>query len=358
MPASSSAATRQTSSRRLPLSLSTPASPTADRVPPCRRWREPNGIATTSAPVPGARPREQRHLVHRDRRRRVVEKRSWPPVADGDVDASGVGAARRRTTAALSPALQGADGRRQFLPIERVRERCARPGGDRRVGCPKSRWHVVNIDAGPDHRPGAATSAWFRKALRPASRALGIARARERSSPDRRALREDSARPSWSRTVGTTRISRSRFRSRTRRRITATCWASFCPKNAMCGATMLKSFVQMVATPRKCPGRCAPSRSWAGPSPGPTLRAPVTLGGGGEADVTPADTPSARLRFGADGEIRRIANWLGVDERLRPPRRRFGARPRTATTCPVQRAHGRRRSSCDGGAARARRGRR
>ena len=47
------------------------------------------------------------------------------------------------------------------------------------------------------------------------------------------------------------------------RRSTATCAASFWPKNALSGATMWKSFATTVATPRKCPGRDAPSRRLA-----------------------------------------------------------------------------------------------
>ena len=44
------------------------------------------------------------------------------------------------------------------------------------------------------------------------------------------------------------------------RRMTATCWASFCPKYATSGPTMLKSLVTTVLTPAKWPGpRLAPS---------------------------------------------------------------------------------------------------
>ena len=48
------------------------------------------------------------------------------------------------------------------------------------------------------------------------------------------------------------------FKSATMRLMMASCWASFCPKKARCGCTMLKSFVTTVHTPRKCPGREAP----------------------------------------------------------------------------------------------------
>ena len=73
-------------------------------------------------------------------------------------------------------------------------------------------------------------------------------------------MRDESASPSASRTVGRTRSSISSARSRIRRRMTSTCWASFCPKYAWVGWTIVKSLRTIVATPRKCPGRCTPSR--------------------------------------------------------------------------------------------------
>ena len=51
-----------------------------------------------------------------------------------------------------------------------------------------------------------------------------------RSSAERRALREESASPSSSRTVGQTRISTGTARSRTICLTTAACCASFWPK--------------------------------------------------------------------------------------------------------------------------------
>ncbi len=56
----------------------------------------------------------------------------------------------------------------------------------------------------------------------------------------RYALRLLIARPSRSRTVGSTRSSSGKFRSAMRRRITATCWASFCPKYARSGCDDLE----------------------------------------------------------------------------------------------------------------------
>ena len=53
------------------------------------------------------------------------------------------------------------------------------------------------------------------------------------------------------------------------RRITTTCWASFWPKKATSGATMLNSLQTTVQTPAKCPApRSAPSSTSESP---PTL---------------------------------------------------------------------------------------
>ena len=43
----------------------------------------------------------------------------------------------------------------------------------------------------------------------------------------------------------------------------ASCWKSFWPNTARCGRTAPKSFVTTVVTPRKWPGRCAPSSTSA-----------------------------------------------------------------------------------------------
>ena len=67
------------------------------------------------------------------------------------------------------------------------------------------------------------------------------------------------ARPSGSRTVGTPATSTGRSRSRTKRRTTASCWASFSPRNSTSGCTMSRSLVTTRATPSKWPGREAPS---------------------------------------------------------------------------------------------------
>ena len=64
-------------------------------------------------------------------------------------------------------------------------------------------------------------------------------------------LRLDIASPSGSRVVGQTTISSGKFRSRTICRMTAACWASFCPKYALCGWTALNNLATTVVTPRK-----------------------------------------------------------------------------------------------------------
>ena len=80
-------------------------------------------------------------------------------------------------------------------------------------------------------------------------------------------MREESARPSGSRTVGITSILLGMSRSRTIRLTTATCCASFWPKYATSGETMFSSLQTTVQTPAKCPGpRSAPSRTSASPA--------------------------------------------------------------------------------------------
>ena len=85
--------------------------------------------------------------------------------------------------------------------------------------------------------------------------------ARRRASASSSTLRLDIASPSGSRTVGQTSMRTGKSRSRTMRRMSSACCASFCPKNASSGCTMFSSLVTTVATPRKCPApRMAPSR--------------------------------------------------------------------------------------------------
>ncbi len=54
-----------------------------------------------------------------------------------------------------------------------------------------------------------------------------------------------------SRTVGTPTISTPKFRSRTMRRIRASCWASFCPNSAASGRVRCNSLATTVSIPSK-----------------------------------------------------------------------------------------------------------
>ena len=64
-------------------------------------------------------------------------------------------------------------------------------------------------------------------------------------------FRELIANPSASRIISPARISTGTFKSRTMRRITRNCCASFLPNTAKLGCTILKSFSTTVQTPRK-----------------------------------------------------------------------------------------------------------
>ena len=144
-------------------------------------------------------------------------------------------------------------------------------------------------------------------------------------------MRDDSASPSSSRTVGSTRISRSRFRSRTMRRITAACCASFWPKYARCGRTMLKSFRQTVATPRKWPGRASPSAP-ALARRRPRLRSPagyISSAAGANRTSTPSASAISQSRClvaRIRGEVGGVAELRRVDEERRDDEVVLGAR--------------------------------
>ena len=69
------------------------------------------------------------------------------------------------------------------------------------------------------------------------------------------------ARPSGSRTVGSASMRTGKSRSRAMRRSTATCWASFWPKNATSGATMFSSLATTVRRRRSAPGRAGRPRA-------------------------------------------------------------------------------------------------
>src|SRR5579872_27175 len=87
-----------------------------------------------------------------------------------------------------------------------------------------------------------------------------------RCSGFRYALRELIAKPSFSRTMGQTTIRTSKSRSRTILRTMAACAASFWPKTARSGCTMLNSLATTVVTPRKWPERERPSSLSLNPS--------------------------------------------------------------------------------------------
>ena len=104
------------------------------------------------------------------------------------------------------------------------------------------------------------------------------------------------------------------------RRITTTCWASFWPKNATSGATMLNSLQTTVQTPSKWPGpRSAPSRT--SPEPGDADRRGEAVGvdlgdGGGEqhVDAELGDRGVARLRARVGVEVAGLVELRRVDE--------------------------------------------
>src|SRR6185312_4963940 len=144
---------------------------------------------------------------------------------------------------------------RRTLSIKRVEP--TRTAAARTLASPRSSTSTYS-GSRPFSEPHAAATGSGLPTAAPSAR--GSASARSRSSVERRTLRDETASPSASRTVGTTRTSTGTFRSRTRRRITATCCASFWPKYARSGRTMLNSLRQTVATPRKWPGRALPSR--------------------------------------------------------------------------------------------------
>ena len=89
----------------------------------------------------------------------------------------------------------------------------------------------------------------------------------------RRCARRAPGRPARARSRRL-RVESEKSRSRAMRRMTATCCRSFRPKNATSGWTWRKSFATTVATPRKWPGRAAPS---------PPSETSGDLDGGGKA---------------------------------------------------------------------------
>src|SRR5262249_42934972 len=202
------------------------------------------------ARLPRDRPRQEEHLVDRDRdgrglvaehdhRRGVADEDDVDPRILGEARAGGVvggdhddlvaaalhrGELRERQLAGGKGGSHYSAPFRTTLSIRRMpptRTAAARTGGG---------------DGGGSTR--AASTPFSR---RRASTGLPVASARDRMVACRRcsgesiAFREERASPSASRTMGTTRTSSSRSRSRTMRRTTSTCCASFCPKYTASG---------------------------------------------------------------------------------------------------------------------------
>ena len=108
---------------------------------------------------------------------------------------------------------------------------------------------------------------------RPRASARGIAARPALVAARGSTLRDESARPSASRTVGSDADLERRGSGRATSALTTrACCASFWPKYARCGRTMLKSFRQTVATPRKWPGRCCALEPRRAPRPRPRSR--------------------------------------------------------------------------------------
>ena len=152
------------------------------------------------------------------------------------------------------------------------------------------------------------------------ARARGSSSAVARSAGESRALRDESARPSTSRTVGTTESSTSSARSRIIVRITSTCCASFCPKYTRVGRTIASSLSTTVATPRKWPGSEAPLEDRAqlrDVDPRLEARWIHLVGRRREHDVDPSTHARARGRAPrrADSERDRRRRRTGSDSR-------------------------------------------
>ena len=88
---------------------------------------------------------------------------------------------------------------------------------------------------------------------------LNIAVASFFAFSDKSLFLELSANPFLSRIIGQATISVLKPRSLFSCFITKNCWKSFLPKYAFWGKKTQRSFVTIVETPRKCPGRLTPS---------------------------------------------------------------------------------------------------
>src|SRR6266545_4436262 len=145
----------------------------------------------------------------------------------------------------------------------------------------------------------------------PATRSAPARSARDRhsaaprSSADRYTFRDDRARPSGSRTMGHPTTSTWNDRSRAIRWIRASCCASFSPRYAAAGPTAWNSLATTVATPRKWPGRMAPSsRPARGPGSTVTSGSPsgyISRPSGANTRSTPSARAIERSRSRSRG---------------------------------------------------------
>jgi hypothetical protein len=154
------------------------------------------------------------------------------------------------------------------------------------------------------------------------------------------------ASPSGSRTIGQATISTGKFRSRTMRRITASCAASFCPKYAASGSINMKQLGDDRGHTAKMPGRERPSSF----SLSPSTTTQVTRRWSRDTSLRPAArTESRRPLFPATGN--RAQTGADISTNLPPAQiewglQRWKRRPhrtalraaRTSDKCPSCRA--------------------
>ena len=198
--------------------------------------------------------------------------------------------------------------------------------------CPRARQHRCR--AGP-----------IRQRRGRVAQSTGSTGARVRSLSKRYRLRDDSARPSASRTVGTPITRTGRCRSAAMRVTTCNCCQSFSPKKPNSAPTWPNSLATTVATPRKCPGRDAPSQPSAGPaativvapSPGTSFRPRAARP---ERHPRRRGSPGHRPRRADSGSVLGRSELHRVDED-RGHRRRLAGRGRDhqRAMALVQRAH-------------------
>ena len=148
---------------------------------------------------------------------------------------------------------------RRTLSISRVAP--TRIAADQRRAVEVGHRHVVDGEPGLGSRTARAAADRIAPdacAARPASSARGRASAAARSMRQETRVARRQRQAVGSRTVGTATISTGRLRSATTRRTTATCCASFWPKNATSGCTIDE---QLGAHRRHAPEVARPGRS-------------------------------------------------------------------------------------------------